>query len=226
MSKGACRFTQRLSWRELVELYRLTQPALNLEPRYNVAPTTQVLTIREEAGRREALTMRWGLVPGWWKEAKAPPNTFNARSDRIVTAPMYRASFKARRCIVPMSGFFEWKTEAASKGGKPVKRPFHITMASGGPMSVAGIWDRWSSTGGDVLSCSIVTTDANATMELIHNRMPVILGRDEADAWLSGRAGAEILRSCPADWLATSEVSSYVNSVRNQGERCIEALTS
>lgn len=218
------RFTQKLSWAELVELYRLTQPPLNLEPRYNVAPTTQVLTIRSEAGHRLAAMMRWGLIPSWWKDAKAPPNTFNARSDRIAAAPMYRGPFKSRRCIVPMSGFYEWKTEAAAKGGKPLKRPFHITLATGEPMSVAGIWDLWKSAEGDLLSCTIVTTDANEIMAPIHNRMPVILGKDDFDPWLSGNASTEILRPCPASWLVAAEVSTYVNSVKNQGERCIEAL--
>ncbi len=220
------RFTQKMTWAELVELYRLTQPPLNLEPRYNVAPTTQVLAIRGEAGERRADMMRWGLVPSWWKEAKEPPNTFNARSDRIATAPMYRSAFKARRCIVPMSGFYEWKTEPAKNGGKPVKRPNYITMASGELMSVAGIWEPRNVGGEETMSCSIVTTDANDTMAPIHDRMPVIISKFDLDAWLSGRADTEILRPCPPAWISAVEVSTFVSNVRNQGAQCIEPLQS
>lgn len=212
------RFTQKFTWSELVKAYRLTQQPLNLEPRYNIAPTTQVLTVRRTVTERIATPMRWGLIPSWWKEGNRLPSTFNARSDRIDNAPMYRSAFKARRCIVPMSGFFEWKTEGESK------RPHYVTMASGEPMSVAGLWEQRVVGGEETLSCTIVTTDANATMESIHNRMPLILGEQDLDAWLSGRAGKEILRPCPAPWIEAVEVSSYVSNIRNQGDKCIEPL--
>lgn len=212
------RFTQKFTWAELVETYRLTQPALNLEPRYNVAPTTQVLTIRGETAARVAAPMRWGLIPAWWQEGKPLPATFNARADTVATKPMFRSAFKSRRCIVPMSGFYEWKAE-----GK-LKRPHYITMASGEPMSVAGLWEPRTVDGEERLSCTIVTTDANATMSPIHDRMPVILGKFDLDAWLSGRAAEEILRPCPANWISAIEVSTYVSNVRNQGEQCIAPL--
>lgn len=211
------RLTQYFTWSELVELYGLTQPALNLDPRYNVAPTTQVLTIRGERAKRFARPMRWGLIPPWWKEGTLAP-LHNARADGVASKPSFRAAFKARRCIVPASGFYEWKTEGKAK------RPHYITMAAGGIMSFAGIWEMREVEGEEVYSCSIVTTEPNAVMEPIHDRMPVILGKYDFDAWLTGRAGEELLKPCPGDWLKAVEVSSYVSNSRNQGEACIAPI--
>ena len=115
------RFTQRYTWRELVELYRLTQPARNLEPRYNVAPTTTIDVLRVRERTRELVPMRWGLVPDWWKKSlKEVPATFNARSETVAEKPMFRAAFKKRRCLIVADGYYEWK-----KGGKQ-KQPFFV----------------------------------------------------------------------------------------------------
>lgn len=212
------RFTQYFTWAELVELYGLTGPALNIGERFNIAPTTQVLAVRADGRGRWASPMRWGLLPPWWKPGGKPLATFNARADSVAEKPSYREAFKARRCIVPMSGFYEWKTE-----GK-VKRPHYMTLASGEPMSVAGLWETREVDGAELLSCTIVTTEANEAMPPIHDRMPVILGRYDLDAWLSGRAGAELLKPCPAGWIKAVEVSPYVSSTRNHGPACIEPL--
>lgn len=212
------RFTQHHTWRELHDLYELTGAALNLEPRYNIAPTTQVLTVRQDDRGRYAAPMRWGLIPAWWQDDIRLPATFNARSDTVAEKRMFRSAFKSRRCIIPASGFYEWKTE-----GK-VKRPFYITAASGEPLSFAGLWEARQVDGEDQLSCTIITTDANATMEPIHNRMPVILGRHDLTPWLSGRGGVEMLKPCADKAIKAVEVSTYVSNVKNQGEKCIEPL--
>ena len=100
------RFTQKYTWRELVELYRLTQPARNLEPRYNVAPTSTIDAVRVRDGARELVPMRWGLVPSWWKKPlKDVPATFNARGETVAEKPMFRSAFKRTRCIIPASGY-------------------------------------------------------------------------------------------------------------------------
>jgi putative SOS response-associated peptidase YedK len=109
------RFTQSYTWRELVELYRLTQPALNLR-RYNIVPTTAISVVRPTEGGLELVSMRWGLIPGWWKKtAKEVPSTFNARAETVAQKPMFRSAFKRTRCIVPASGYYEWR---AAEGGK------------------------------------------------------------------------------------------------------------
>jgi putative SOS response-associated peptidase YedK len=104
------RFTQSYTWRELVELYRLTQPARNLRPRYNVAPTTAIDVVRLGETGPELVPMRWGLIPGWWKKtAKEGPSTFNARAETVAEKPMFRSAFRRTRCIVPASGYYEWR---------------------------------------------------------------------------------------------------------------------
>ncbi len=102
------RFTQSYTWRELAELYRLTQPALNLRPRYNIAPTTSIDAVSLADAGRELVPMRWGLIPGWWKKtAKEVPSTFNARAETVEQRPMFRSAFKRTRCIVPASAYYE-----------------------------------------------------------------------------------------------------------------------
>src|SRR5271169_228338 len=121
------RFTQSYTWRELVELYRLTQPARNLRPRYNIAPTTAIDVVRLMDTGPELIQMRWGLIPGWWKKtAKEVPSTFNARAETAAEKPMFRSTFKRTRCIVPASGYYEWR---AIEGGK---QPYFISAESSG----------------------------------------------------------------------------------------------
>lgn len=115
-----------------------------------------------------------------------------------------------------MSGFFEWRTEGKTK------RPFYVTMTSGEPMSVAGLWEMCIREGKPLLTCTIITTDANAIMEPIHDRMPVVLGTDSLDAWMNAEAGLELLKPCPKEWIRATEVDTYVNKVANQGQECIE----
>ena len=203
------RFTQRYSWREIHELYGLTGVARNLQPHYNIAPTDPVDVVRPAVGGTiELVSMRWGLVPYWWKKPlKQLPATFNARSESVVDKPMFRDSFKRHRCIVPASGYYEW---IARPDGK---QPYFISAADGGVLSFAGLWDRWKNpeTGELVTSCTIIVTDANALTRAIHDRMPVVLNNADVGPWLSGAAGIELLRPAAQDRLRMWPVSRRVN---------------
>jgi putative SOS response-associated peptidase YedK len=202
------RFTQSYTWRELVELYQLTQPAPNLRPRYNIAPTTSIAVLRLADAGPELVPMRWGLIPGWWKKtAKEVPSTFNARAETAAQKPMFRSAFKRTRCIVPTSGYYEWR---AVEGGK---QPYFISAADGGVLSIAGLWDEWKDpqAGETIVSCTLIVTRANDFTRPIHDRMPVLLGRQDHDAWLTGKAGAELLRSAPNYLLRMWPVSKRVN---------------
>jgi putative SOS response-associated peptidase YedK len=202
------RFTQKYTWRELVELYHLTQPARNLEPRYNIAPTTTIDVLRVRDGAREIVPMRWGLVPNWWKKSlKEVPATFNARSDTVIEKPMFRYAFERSRCIIPASGYYEWQ---AVKGGK---QPYYFSAANGGVLSIAGLWDQWKDiqTGEPLVSCTMIVTEANKFAARIHDRMPVFLAEDSLQAWLDNSAGAELLRPAPDDLLQMWPVSQLVN---------------
>ena len=144
----------------------------------------------------------------------------NARAEGVAEKPAFRAAFKARRCIVPATGFYEWQRRAA--GGK---QPFLIRRRDGAPLGLAGLWEAWTDreTGEEVTTCTIVTCEPNALMAKLHNRMPVILDPADYDAWLDpAQGGTELLRPCPEEWLEVVPVSTRVNSPRNDDATIIQ----
>ncbi|MGB6441573.1 MAG: SOS response-associated peptidase, partial [Methyloceanibacter sp.] len=155
------RFTNRLTWREIVALYRLTVPPTperNLPGRYNICPTDTIDTVVERDGKRDLVPMRWGLVPWWWKKkAKETPATFNARAETVASKPMFRDSFKRKRCLIPASGYYEWQATPTGK------QPYYYTARDGSPLTIAGLWDEWkdSETGLPLVSCTMIITGAN-----------------------------------------------------------------
>jgi putative SOS response-associated peptidase YedK len=216
------RFTQAYTWHELVALYRLTQPAVNLQAHYNIAPTDTVDVVTMRDGKVELAPMRWGLVPWWWKKPlKELPATFNARAETVATKPMFRDAFKRSRCVIPASGYYEWQPTPTGK------QPYYITSADGAVLSFAGLWDQWHNveTGERVVSCTIIVTAANDATRAIHDRMPVVLAKPDVDAWLAGAAGPELLRPAPSDALHLWPVSRRVNRTSQADDpRLIEPL--
>jgi putative SOS response-associated peptidase YedK len=157
-----------------------------LRPRYDIAPTRTIDVFRLAEAGPELVSMRWGLVPGWWKKTtKEVPATFNARAETVAEKPMFRSAFKRTRCIVPASGYYEWR---AVEGAK---QPYFISAANGEVLSTAGLWDQWKNpeTGEMISSCTLIVTAANDFTQRIHDRMPVLLGQHDLDAWLTGKAG-------------------------------------
>jgi putative SOS response-associated peptidase YedK len=203
------RFTQHYTWDEVHAFLSVFGTPKNLQPRYNIAPTTIVDVIRLGPQGRELVPMRWGLIPGWWKKtAKNMPATFNARAESVAEKPMFRNAFKDRRCIIPASGFYEWT------GEKGAKQPHLFTAADGSPvLAFAGLWDRWRdhATGEDILSCTIIVSGASAWMEAYHDRMPVLLEEKDFDAWLDGSLGPEALRPAAEAALREWIVSPRLN---------------
>lgn len=221
------RFTLRTPTKTLASLFDgLRFP--ELRPRYNIAPTQDVVCVRQSAeGNNEAAMLRWGLVPFWSKDIKIGAKMINARSETVATKPAFRAAFKSRRCLVLADGFYEWK-----KVGKE-KQPYYITGADEGPFCMAGLWESWreKQTVGDnqsvpVESCTVLTTAANSVMESLHDRMPVILPKEQYEFWLDvefkGRERLEgLLVPCPEDQLQVRPVSKLVNKVANDDPECI-----
>jgi putative SOS response-associated peptidase YedK len=132
------RFTQKFTWSELIELYRLTQSPQNLRPSYNVCPTDPVSVIIPGKSGLFLMPMRWQLIPRWWKKSlKDLPATFNARAESVAEKPMFRDAFKRNRCLIPASGYFEWHTSGKEK------QPYYITPRNGSVLTIAGLWEEW-----------------------------------------------------------------------------------
>jgi putative SOS response-associated peptidase YedK len=216
------RFTQHYTWGEIHELYGLIGAARNIEPRYNIAPTDTIDVVIPTSDGLKLAPMRWGLVPAWWKKsAKEAPPSFNARAESIAETPMFQSAFKSRRCLIPASGFYEWKTI----DGK--KQPFYITSIDSTLLTIAGLHETWKEPGaGPLRSCTMIVTAANEFMAPIHHRMPALLSGQHFAPWLSGEAGMEILQPALEGVLKASPVSPMVNAVKNQGPELVAPLVT
>ena len=219
------RYTRHASWRDLVEYFRiLDDPRWNLEPRYNIAPTQQVLIIRNGDNGREPARVRWGLIPHWAKDKSIGNKLINARSETVAEKPSFRDAFKKRRCLVVADGFYEWRKEGAKK------QPHLIRLKSGEPIAFAGLWSAWTDKedGSEVETDAIITTEANELLKPLHNRMPVILSPDEYDQWLDPESGdgRELLKPYPSDEMEHLPVSTRVNIVRNDDRSLIEPIAA
>jgi putative SOS response-associated peptidase YedK len=204
----------------LIDLFGV-QERLNLAPNYNAAPTQSLPIVRaRDGGGRELVSARWGLVPFWAKDLTIGARAFNARAETLAEKPMFRDAYRRRRCLVPADGFYEWR----KTGG--AKQPFLIRVKGGRTFAFAGLWERWGKDAETVTSFTIVTTEANAFMAELHDRMPVILDPRDWASWLEPQAdeGAALLRPCPDGWLERWPVSPRVGNVRNNDPRLIEPL--
>ena len=195
----------------------------DLPPSFNVAPSQHVLTARNNtSGGRELVALVWGLIPAW---SKGPDNRYsmiNARAETVANKPAYRAAFKQRRCLFAVDGFYEWQRTDTGK------QPFYIGLADHLPFAMAGLWERWQNQNGDVIeSCAVITTEANALVADIHDRMPVILAPDDYAQWLQGadaKALTALLRPFPAQRMQAYPVSTRVNNPRNNDPECAKPL--
>jgi putative SOS response-associated peptidase YedK len=191
-------------------------------PRYNIAPTQEVPVVVAPGGRPEGRTLRWGLVPSWARDPAIGNRMINARSETAAEKPSFRGPFRRSRCLVPADGFYEWRKEEAGKV------PFWIHMEDQAPFTIAGLWDRWRGPDRENLETfTILTTEPNELLRPIHDRMPVILGTEHREAWLDPRASVDDLKALlgphPSGPMAVREVTTRVNSPRNDDPACIEA---
>jgi putative SOS response-associated peptidase YedK len=198
----------------------LTAPFIDFVPRYNVAPTqTMPILRRSRDGGFELVPMKWGLVPGWAKDPKIGNTLINARAETIAEKPTFRTAFQKRRCLVPVDGFYEWHHRPA-EGGPGPKVPHFIHLKTDESFVFAGLWEWWRGPDAPLESYTIVTTTPNAMMEKLHNRMPVILSRDAAEAWTNAETSPDELRSLllpfDSDAMDSYIVDRAVNTPRNE----------
>ncbi len=208
------RITQLWTWAELHGYYAMFMPgASNFQPEYNIGPTREIWALMPEGDGLKLTRARWGLVPAWWKKPfKDLPSAFNARSESAAERPFFRTAFKQRRCIIPVSGFYEWT------GEKAARKPHYFTRRDGKPLFLAGLYEEHTDaeTGEVTTSTVILTCGANGFMSHFHDRMPVILEPDDIRAWVED-GNAALLAPAAEDVLQEWAVDPKVNSSRYQG---------
>ena len=205
--------------RQLSERYAEAGDASPL--RYNIAPTQDVLAIRNDGSGNCPEMMRWGLVPSWAKDPKIGNRMINARAETLAEKPSFRRAYRQRRCLIVADSFYEWKREGRQR------TPMRIMLDSGELFAFAGLWEAWRRPDDSwMVSCAIVTTSANELVSEIHDRMPVILDPDVESVWLDPdiddtSALSELLVPYPSDLMTAYEVSRIVNSAANDVPECI-----
>jgi putative SOS response-associated peptidase YedK len=216
------RFTQLFMWSELIALYNLTNNSIpNLRASWNIAPTQDVGVIVAEDGSWIYKTMRWGLVPMWAKDLKIGNRAINARIETATTKPLFRGAWTSRRCLIPASGFYEWRSVEVPGKAKPAKLPFYISRSDDLPLTFAGLWERRKD---GMLSCTILTTEACGGIRDLHTRMPVILASQDFEPWLGG-AAPTVDQEIDAT-VKVTPVSPKMNSPKYNRPDCIEALVA
>ena len=214
------RFALAATSEELANHFNLNQK-VTLESRYNIAPSQPVSIIRSGTSGKKLSAVRWGLIPHWSKDEKTGYKLINARAETIAEKPSFRDAFKSRRCLIPATGFFEWKHEGR------MKQPYFIKMKNSGLFAMAGLWESWQSPEGKTIeSCAILTTDANGIVGKIHDRMPVIIPNQSYGLWLSstGNSLQEFLRPYSPYKMMAYPVSGMVNNAKNEGDGCIRKI--
>ena len=218
------RFSLTANLGELASRFEFDGNRLDLEPNFNVAPTQNVLTVLGGENRRGGF-MRWGLIPHWAKTASIGSRMINARAETVAQRPAFRDAFRKRRCLVLADSFYEWQRAGS------VRKPMRIIMESGEPFAFAGLWAIWrDSEGNRIPSCTVITTEANDLLRPIHHRMPVILPREMEELWLDRDVQdvavlENALTAYPSELMQTYQVSTLVNSARNNVPQVVEPVT-
>ena len=217
------RFTLHTPAGVLREHFGLDEVPQHLATNYNITPSQGIQAVRVTNGQREMVSLHWGLIPSWSKDAKAPYRMINARAETVADKPAYRIAFRKRRCLIPADGFYEWRVTESGK------QPYHIRMKDGGVFAFAGLWECWAGNDERIESCSILVTEANDTIRVVHDRMPVIVAPGDYGQWLDptiagGVRLMALLRSYPASAMMAYPVSKGVNNPANNDDQCIAPM--
>jgi putative SOS response-associated peptidase YedK len=225
------RYVQVSSPELLAERFHVTEAAVDgRDADYNVAPRKTVpVVVQRAADRRVLEEMRWGLVPSWARDRTIGDRLINARAEGLAAKASYKGPFRRRRCIIPADAFYEWRVVPGQKR----KQPVLLRARDGEPLAFGGLWDTWRDPDDPgspwLVTCVIITTEANDTVRPIHDRMPALLAEADWDRWLDPRITdpaevAPLLVPAPPDVLTAVDVSTRVNDVRNNGPELVAPL--
>jgi putative SOS response-associated peptidase YedK len=194
-------------------------------PRYNIAPSQEVLAVVSDGEKITGKMLKWGLVPYWANDPKIGFKMINTRAETVDEKASFKQAFKKRRCFVLADGFYEWRKE----GNKKI--PYRFTLKSERPFAFAGLWEKWDKHGDSMYTCTIITTKANELVKGVHERMPVILPKEWEEFWLDPAIDdteylKSLLRPYPAEEMKMYEVSTAVNSAKNDVEECVKPINS
>jgi len=214
------RFSLTANEAELNLRFQLEGGTAPYVPRYNGAPTQMMAVITNEMPNKLS-SFRWGLIPPWAKDISIGNKMINARAETITEKPSFRTPLFSRRCLVPADGFYEWQQDEN-------KQPFRIFVKNNPVFAMAGLWERWKTPQGEIVnSFTIITTEANSFMQPIHDRMPVILEKENEKTWLLSNNPEEILqllKPYPSSDIDAYPVTKLVNSPKNQGPEVLARL--
>lgn len=197
----------------------------NYEKTYNIAPSQHVFAIINDGKMNRGGYLRWGLIPPWAKDEKISFKLINARAETVAKKPSFKNAFQKQRCLIIADSFYEWK----DIGGK--KQPMRIMRKDGQLFAMAGLWEKWRSPSGNAIyTCTIITTKANLLLKDIHERMPVILNKEDEQIWLNPNISdihllQSLLKPYDENEMIFYPVSSFVNSTKNNSAECIAPLS-
>ena len=209
---------------DVVALQFGLEAAGSLRARYNICPGTDVLAVRaDRSGARRAEPLRWGLIPHWAKDPAIGQRLANARGESLDERPAFRDAFLGWRCLVPASGYYEWKSTGR------VKQPWYLAPSDGTLFGLAGICALWQGPQGPVRSVALITTSANELSASIHDRMPLVIAPEDYAAWLDPGNGdaarlKSLVRPYPAERMSARPVSPRVNAPENDDPALLEPL--
>lgn len=207
------RLAIRHTWKQIHDVIGLSSQPRSIEARYNIAPAMDAAVVRPARGARRLDLLRWGLIPSWSRDSRIGYRAISARAETVATSPLFQAAFLARRCVIPVSGFYEWRVSQPSGH----RQPHYIAAADGSPLLLAGLWESWKGPEGTVESFAIVTTMPNTVIGRIHSRMPAILSVPEAVEWMESKTNERLerlLAPCGSARLVVHSVSARVNTPR------------
>lgn len=223
------RFTNKAKPEQIEKEFKVGRINPNLfQPRFNIAPQQMIDVVFEPETERILSKLKWGLIPSWAKDETIGNKLINARAETLSEKPSFREAFESRRCIIPASGFYEWKRQNAG-----AKQPFYFYLKDKEVFGLAGLWESWidKQTGENLKTCTIITTEANEVLKPVHDRMPVILKAENYDLWLDSRENnteklQRFLVPYPAGKMDTYAVSRSVNIPDSDSPELIEPLNS